>query len=269
VTGALYRVNAFTGGGFAGNPAAVALLDTSRDDEWKQQLATEMNVSETAFPERREDGDWDLRWFTPTAEVDLCGHATLATAHVLWSTGRADPASSLLFHTKSGMLLATRLGDGRVELDFPAIPEHMEHVPDDVAAALGLVHHDVHHAGRTATKYRLIVVHTASIVRDLAPDFAALRAAGDDTYIVTSEADDAEHDIVSRYFAPAYGIDEDPATGAAHCVITPYWTTRLARTVLRCHQASARGAELECEIRGDRVKLRGLAVTITEDALPE
>ncbi len=267
MTDALFHVDAFTDAPFAGNPAAVALFDAARDDGWMQSLAGDMNLSETAFPARRADGDWDLRWFTPTVEVELCGHATLATAHVLWSTGRVDTGAALRFHTKSGELVVHHLDDGRIELDFPAIAEHMEHIPDDVAAALGLHVGDVHHAGRTASKYRLIVVHTASIVRGLAPDFARLRAAGDDTYIVTAEADDAVHDVVSRYFAPAYGIDEDPATGAAHCVLAPYWTTRHAKATLCCYQASARGATMECEVRCDRVLLRGHAVTIAEGTL--
>ena len=266
MTDRLFHVDAFTAVPFAGNPAAVALLDAARDDAWRQGFANDMNLSETAFPARRDDGDWDLRWFTPTAEIDLCGHATLASAHVLWSTGTAPTDAPIRFHTRSGVLTVTRLADGRVEMDFPAIPSALEHVPPEVVAALGLGPHDIHHGARSNAKYRLIVVHEAAVVRRLEPDFTALRAV-QESFVVTSVADDAVHDVVSRYFLPAFGIDEDPATGAAHCVLTPYWAERLTRPVLRCYQASARGASIECELRGDRVALRGAAVIVSEGTI--
>ena len=263
----LLHVDAFTAEPFGGNPAAVLFLDDERDESWLQAFAAEMNLPETAYPRLRPDGDWDLRWFTPTVEVDLCGHATLASAHALWSTGRAPTDVPLRFRTRSGVLTVRSLGDGRAELDLPALHAGYAHLPDDLAAHLGLELHAVHHSGRHPNAYRLVVVADPGVVRALTPDFAALRAASGDSYIVTALGDDTRHDVVSRYFAPAHGIDEDPATGAAHCVLAPYWSERLARPVLRCHQASARGAELECEPRGDRVLIRGHAVTVYEATL--
>jgi PhzF family phenazine biosynthesis protein len=268
VKASLFHVDAFTSVPFAGNPAAVLIADdgtaNAPDDRWLQAFAAEMNLSETAFPRRRDDGDFDLRWFTPAVEVDLCGHATLATAHVLWTTGRVANDSPIRFQTRSGVLTVGRHPDGRIELDFPAFATSFSAIEADLTAALGLEPHDVHHSARSTSKYHLIVVTGPDIVRKLRPDFGALRALGDDTYVVTAPGDDTLHDVVSRYFAPAYGIDEDPATGAAHCVLAPYWSERLARPVLRCYQASERGAELECEPRGDRVLIRGHAVTVYE-----
>ncbi len=263
----LYHVDAFTTTPFAGNPAAVLIAEEQPSDTWLAQFAAEMNLSETAYPRPRDDGDFDLRWFTPTVEVELCGHATLATAHVLWSTGRVAAGTPIRFHTHSGVLSVVQLPDGRIELDFPALATTFSAVEHDLATHLGLEAHEVHHSAHTASKHHLIVVTGPDVVRRLRPDFGALRALGDDTYVITAPGDDALHDVVSRYFAPAYGIDEDPATGAAHCVLAPYWAERLGRTVLRCYQASERGAELECEPRGDRVLIRGHAVTVYEAAV--
>lgn len=264
----LFHVDAFTTGApFSGNPAAVALLDGQRDDEWMQSLAAELGLSETAFPAARDDGGFDLRWFTPTVEVELCGHATLATAHVLWTTGTVPADRTIEFRTRSGVLRVRRLDDGRIELDFPAIATATASLPHDLANHLGLQAQDLVHSARSSSKYRLLVLRDADTVRAVQPDFAALREADGDTFIVTAYADDPHYDIVSRYFAPAYGIDEDPATGAAHCALTPYWALRLGGNVIRCYQASARGAQLECELDANRVLLRGTATTVYEAAL--
>jgi PhzF family phenazine biosynthesis protein len=264
----LVQVDAFTTGApFSGNPAAVALLESGRDDEWKQGLARELGLSETAFPHARADGSFDLRWFTPTTEIELCGHATLATAHVLWSRDMVQADADITFHTRGGVLVVRRRADRGIELDFPAIRATTASLPHVLANHLGLLAADIVHSGTTPSKYRLIVLRDAATVRRLTPDFGSLRTDEPSGFIVTAESDDHAHDIVSRYFVPAYGIDEDPATGAAHCVLTPYWTKRLGRNPLRCYQASARGAELECELAGDRVLLRGTATTVYEAEL--
>jgi PhzF family phenazine biosynthesis protein len=253
----LHQVDAFTDRPFAGNPAAVCFPDAAVDEAWLQRVAAEMNLSETAFLWPAGDA-WRLRWLTPKVEVDLCGHATLAASHVLWDTGRLAKDEVARFHTRSGELRAARLADGRIELDFPATPPRPEDAPSGLLPALGLERADVL---ETRFDY-LVVVDAEAIVRGLAPDYRALRGLGVRGVIVSARAETAGLDIVSRFFAPGAGVDEDPVTGSAHCALAPYWSGRLGRTVLSAYQASPRGGALELELRGDRVALRGHAVTV-------
>jgi predicted PhzF superfamily epimerase YddE/YHI9 len=255
-------VDAFTERAFAGNPAAVVLLETSPEPEWMQSVAAEMNLSETAFVVPRGPAELSLRWFTPAVEVPLCGHATLATAHVLWSERGFDPAGGARFHTLSGVLEAQRDGSW-VELDLPSIPATGREAPPELAAALG-------HAPVRAAKSEqdwLAEYATEREVRALRPDFARVRALGGQGVIATARATDDRFDFVSRYFAPAVGIDEDPATGAAHCTLAPWWAARLGRPKLVGFQASRRGGVLRVEDRGERARVAGHAVTVASGTL--
>jgi PhzF family phenazine biosynthesis protein len=258
------HVDAFTRAPFGGNPAAVCVLESARPEAWMRAVAREMNLSETAFLERRSDG-WTLRWFTPEVEVDLCGHATLASAHVLWEDGAVEPTEQLRFHTRSGWLEARREPDGIV-LDFPAERAEETACPAPLLAALGVMTPVA--TGRNRMDV-IVEVGSAAEVRALAPDFGALaavttRARG---VIVTARADDGEHDIVSRFFAPAVGVNEDPVTGSAHCCLGPWWAERLGKTELRAYQASARGGLVGVRVRGARVDLIGQAVTVLRGEL--
>jgi predicted PhzF superfamily epimerase YddE/YHI9 len=240
-------VDAFTAEPFKGNPAAVAVLEAFVDDALMQVVAREMNLSETAFVVPRADGDYDLRWFTPTTEVDLCGHATLAATHVLGGSPR--------FHTRSGLLACTVPHDGAVEMDFPADRPTAAEPP----SALHLPGVRWYGVGRWDA---LVELEDAALVRQLQPDLAALAAVGTRCVIVTAPADRRGFDCVSRVFAPNVGIPEDPVTGAAHCVLAVYWAGRLGREVLVGEQASARGGTVGMRLRGDRVTLSGRAVTV-------
>jgi PhzF family phenazine biosynthesis protein len=253
----IYQVDAFSREPFRGNPAAVCLLDAPRPDVWLQAVAAEMNLAETAFVERAASGPpggFGLRWFTPAVEVDLCGHATLATAHILWECGEVAP--TLEFLTRSGLLTATRTGDG-IQLDFPADPPRGIPAPPGLAAALGA---DPVAVGRGRSFY-LAELADAATVRSLAPAIAAIAALDAGRVIVTAVGD-ADADFVSRIFAPNFGIDEDPVTGAAHCCLGPYWQARLGRDRLVGYQASARGGFVGVAVQGDRVLLEGQAVTV-------
>jgi PhzF family phenazine biosynthesis protein len=252
----LFQVDAFTDRAFAGNPAAVCLLDAPRDDAFLCAVAAEMNLSETAFLLREGDGQ-RLRWFTPAAEVALCGHATLATAHVLWEQGILAPDEPARFLSRSGPLGATRRGD-LIELDFPAKAATPAEAPAGLLAALGVRAREVH---RNVFDY-LVLLDDEAAVRAAAPDFAALRRVDARGVIVTSPSADPAFDIVSRFFAPAVGIDEDPVTGSAHCALAPFWAARLGRSELRAFQASRRGGVLDLRVAGDRVALAGRAVTV-------
>jgi len=245
-------VDAFTDRPFAGNPAAVCAFDAYPDDARLSAIAREMNLSETAFGVRRADGDWDLRWFTPGAEVDLCGHATLATAHVLG-------LPEVRFHTRSGVLTARTGDDGWIDLDFPALPPA---AADDVdVAGLALVL-GVAPVGVWRSRFDLLIeLADGATVRSLRPRIDGLVAFGARGYIVTAAGDRAGIDIVSRFFAPAVGVPEDPVTGSAHCALAPFWAERLGRTELVAEQASARGGLLRLRLQGDRVVLSGRAVT--------
>jgi predicted PhzF superfamily epimerase YddE/YHI9 len=252
----LYQVDAFTDRPFAGNPAGVCLLPEPRDAAWMQNVGTEMNVAETAFLVARADG-YDLRWFTPTVEVDLCGHATLAGAHVLWETGQLPPDRPARFHTRSGVLTCVREGDW-IEMDFPATPAAACPAPDGLAAALGRTPSWV---GRTRFDI-LAEFESEAVVRALKPDIARVKALGGRGVIVTAAAQTAGFDFVSRFFAPAAGVDEDPATGSSHCCLAPFWAGRLGRDELTGYQASPRGGVVGVRVVGDRVRLRGHAVTV-------
>ena len=249
------QVDAFTDRPFAGNPAAVCLLPEPVSEQWMHAVAREMNLSETAFLVRRDDG-YDLRWFTPAVEVALCGHATLACAHVLWEAEHLRPDEQARFHTQSGLLTARRL-DGWIELDFPAEPAWPVDPPDELAA-LGIAPRWV---GRNRFDY-LVEVDSESVLRGLTPDFGMLSHLSNRGVIVTSRSAASGFDFVSRFFAPAAGIDEDPVTGSAHCCLGPFWRDRLGTDTFVAHQASSRGGVVKVRVDGDWVRLGGQAVTV-------
>jgi predicted PhzF superfamily epimerase YddE/YHI9 len=256
----IFQVDAFTARPFAGNPAAVCPLPGPVDDAWMQGLAREMNLSETAFLWPEGDSH-RLRWFTPAVEVDLCGHATLASAHVLWESGVLERERQAAFDTRSGRLTARAAGDVIV-LDFPALPGEPAAAPPGLEVALGAPAVAVSRA-----RFDLLVeLDSAAAVRGLAPDHDALVGLDCRGVIVTARGDEG-YDFVSRFFAPACGIDEDPVTGSAHCQLAPYWAARLGRSKLRAFQASARGGEVGVELRGDRVELAGRALTVLRGRL--
>ena len=256
----LFVVDAFTEAPFGGNPAAVCLLDAPADPVWMQTVAAEMNLSETAFvvPAGAAFG---LRWFTPEVEVDLCGHATLASAHVLWE-GWLPLAVDARFETRRGELVCTRAGD-RIEMHLPADPTEPIAVTHTLTDALGI---EVVEVSQSRVG-KLVVLSDAAAVRAVTPDFGAIARLPGGGVIVTAEADAPGTDFVSRYFAPAVGIDEDPVTGAAHCALAPFWAARLGRDELVGYQASARGGTVRCRVEGDRVVLGGHAVTVTRGEL--
>ena len=257
----LYQVDAFTDRAFAGNPAAVCLLPEPREADWMQRVAREMNLSETAFLVAR-GGGFDLRWFTPATEVELCGHATLASAHVLWQAGRLGLAELAHFHTLSGLLTARRRGDGWIELDFPARaaePLDASSAPPGLVEALGA---DVPvFLGKSRYDY-LLELPSEEAVRALRPDFGRLRTLPVRGVIATARASTAPFDFVSRFFAPGAGVDEDPVTGSAHCTLGPYWAGRLGKEDFLAYQASERGGVLQVRVAGERVELAGQAVTV-------
>jgi len=257
---AVYQVDAFTSDAFTGNPAAVCILPGDRPDAWCQNVAGEMNLSETAFLRARRDGGYGLRWFTPTHEVDLCGHATLASAHVLWTEGHLAPDAPARFDTASGALTATREA-GWITMDFPTAPPH----PVDPPAALldGLGTEDVVYTGRSERDF-LVHLPSAEAVRTIDPDLSLLSRLDVRGVIATAAADRESLDFVSRFFAPGVGVPEDPVTGSAHCALGPYWAGRLDRSALRARQVSARGGAVRVECTGpeaDRLALSGRAVT--------
>lgn len=251
------QVDAFTVRPFAGNPAAVCFLDGPADAGWMQAVAAEMNLAETAFVVPRTDAArYGLRWFTPTVEVDLCGHATLATAHALWSEGRAPSGSTLRFETRSGELTAKRAGE-LIRLDFPAAPAAACEPPAGLLEALGV---QASFVGRNAFDY-LVVVDEETVVRSLAPDLRALAGISARGVMVTARSQGG-YDFVSRFFAPAAGIDEDPVTGSAHCCLGPYWAGVTGKSELVGYQASARGGIVRVQVGAERIALDGSAVTV-------
>ena len=259
----LFQIDAFADSAFTGNPAAVCLLDDRAvTDAWMQSVAAEMNLSETAFVRNREAHDWSLRWFTPTIEVALCGHATLATAHALLEEGLLPRGGTARFHTKSGALTATQAGD-LIELDFPAKVAAPSEPADGLIEALGTQPVRV---SLNEFDY-LVEMANEEDIRSLTPDIAMLRRIPVRGIIVTSRAATSGFDFVSRYFAPAYGVDEDPVTGSAHCALGPYWAPRLGKTELTAYQASPRGGVVRVTVAGDRVRLAGRAVTVVRGEL--
>jgi len=258
----LLQIDAFTSRPFGGNPAAVCLLDREVDDVWMQRVAAEMNLPETAFLTARDDASWSLRWFTPAVEVDLCGHATLASAHALWEERLLDANAVAQFHTGSGLLTAKRDGD-RIELNFPATPAKETEAPPQLEEALGARPLFVGYNGTDL----LVEVESEAIVESLTPNLALIATVPARGVIVTSAASQHDADFVSRFFAPQSGIDEDPATGSAHCTLAPFWSPRLGKTTFRALQLSARRGELLVTLDGDRVRLSGGAVTILRGEL--
>lgn len=252
----LFQVDAFTDRQFSGNPAAVCLLTEERDSQWMQSVASEMNLSETAFVLKRADG-FQLRWFTPATEVDLCGHATLASAHVLWSEKVVHEEQPIRFATKSGELSCSNQS-GFIELDFPAKPAREIQPPAELLRAFQV---EPLFVGQSAYDM-LLVVGSSQILRSLKPDFSLLRQLDARGVIVTCVSNDPQYDFESRFFAPQCGIDEDPVTGSAHCCLAPFWSDRLNKTEMVAFQASDRGGEVSVRIDGERVILGGQAVTV-------
>jgi PhzF family phenazine biosynthesis protein len=257
----IVQVDAFTNRPFAGNPAAVCVLPAAPADQWMRDVAREMNLSETAFLVPQADG-YSLRWLTPTVEVDLCGHATVAGAHVLWEDGHLPAGAQARFYTRSGRLLADQRGDW-IELDFPATTAAPSEAPPHLLDALGA---KAQFVGRNKFDY-LVEVASEEELRALQPDFATLRRLPVRGVIVTARAATPEFDFVSRFFAPGSGIDEDPVTGSAHCALGPYWSMQMGKTEFTAFQASARGGVVRVCVKGDRVILGGQAVTVLRGEL--
>jgi PhzF family phenazine biosynthesis protein len=257
----LFQVDAFTDKPFAGNPAAVCILSEPREARWMQNVAQEMNLPETAFVHREGDG-FGLRWFTPTIEVDLCGHATLASAHILWEAGHLKPDQQARFSTRSGILTADRKGQW-IELDFPAEPADLANAPPDLVAALGV---PFKHVAKNRFDY-LVEIDSEQTLRRLNPDFTRLSKIVARGFIVTSRATLSGYDFVSRFFAPGAGINEDPVTGSAHCCLGPFWSMRLGKAEFVAYQASARGGAVRVRVSGQRVHLGGQAVTVLRGEL--
>jgi PhzF family phenazine biosynthesis protein len=257
----IVQVDAFTNRPFAGNPAAVCVLAAAASEQWMRDVAREMNLSETAFLSPRPDG-YDLRWFTPAVEVDLCGHATLASAHVLWEDGHLAPGVQARFHTRSGLLTAD-LRQGWIELNFPSTAPKQVEPPAGLLEALSA---QACFVGLTRFDY-LVQVGSEEVVSALQPDFSALRKLGVRGVIVTGLSTNGEFDFVSRFFAPGAGVDEDPVTGSAHCALAPFWSERTGKQEMRAFQASARGGVVRVSVQGDRVLLGGQAITVLRGEL--
>ncbi|MEA5507884.1 PhzF family phenazine biosynthesis protein [Halotia wernerae UHCC 0503] len=257
------QVDAFTNTPFAGNPAAVCVLPTSQDDNWMQNVAQEMNLSETAFLVRQDDG-FNLRWFTPTVEVPLCGHATLASAHVLWSEGHLSSDEAARFFTKSGVLVAKQQGDW-IELDFPVNRSQAIAAPSELSEALGIPCKSVF---QNSLGY-LVEVESEDLVRQMQPNFQQMKKLPVADVIVTSlTRPNYQYDFISRFFAPGLGINEDPVTGAAHCCLAPFWRDRLGKDEFLAYQASSRGGVVKLRYTGgDRVYLAGQAVIVMRGEL--
>jgi PhzF family phenazine biosynthesis protein len=251
------QIDAFTDQPFSGNPAAVCVVSAPLDEHRMLAIAREMNLSETAFLYRRSTDEYDLRWFTPAVEVALCGHATLASTHALFEAGVLAAGVPVSFHTKSGLLTAVHDGQW-IDLDFPATIADACAPPDGLAEALGVAPVSV---ARSRFDY-LVEVNDEETVRTASPDFGRLRLLAVRGVMITSRASTSGFDFVSRFFAPAAGIDEDPVTGSAHCALTPFWSRRLGKDAMTARQLSARGGQLRVRLEGDRVHLVGQAVTV-------
>ncbi len=256
-----WQVDSFTHQSFSGNPAAVCLLDSEIDAQRMQLIAAEMNVGATAFV-KPSDAGFDVRWFSPTNELDLCGHGTLAAAHVIWHQRLCDATLPIRFHAKCGNLDCMKTGS-RIRMDFPLIPMKSVATPPGLLDALGIDDGDV---GLSSLDY-VVVVNDAGSVRALTPNFSTLSKFPVRGIAVTSLSDDPKFDFISRFFAPANGINEDPVCGSAHCCLGPYWSDRLGKSSLIAYQASTRGGTLYLEILNDRVSLGGEAVTVMHGEL--
>ncbi len=253
----IYQVDSFTNTPFSGNPAGVCILAGPADEAWMQNIAREMNLSETAFLYPDKDV-YQLRWFTPTVEVDLCGHATLASAHILWETGVLAPDQPARFNTRSGLLICEKRDDW-IEMDFPSRPSDPAAPPTGLLEALGVTALFV---GRNVDDY-LVEVATESEVLALNPDFGLLNTISARGAIVTSRSSSPDYDFISRFFAPASGVNEDPVTGSAHTSLGPFWAAKLGKTELVGYQASARGGIVRVQMRDEgRVLLSGQAVSV-------
>jgi PhzF family phenazine biosynthesis protein len=259
----IIQVDSFTNTPFHGNPAAVCLLREEPTPAWMQNVAAEMNLSETAFLLQKAESEYAIRWFTPAVEVPLCGHATLASAHVLWQDRLVPPEQTITFHPRQGRLTAQRDADW-IRLDFPAVPVEPCPEPADLGAVLGV---QPARTCRSSMPALLAELDSEATVRNLRPDMTRLRALDFDACIVTARSDSEACDFVSRFFAPAIGIDEDPVTGAAHCSLGPYWAERLGKSELTGHQVSRRGGTVRIRVRGDRVDLLGQAITVLRGEL--
>ncbi len=256
------HVDAFTKKPFAGNPAAVCILSAPVDERWMQNIAREMNLSETAFLYPQDDG-FNLRWFTPAGvEVDLCGHATLASAHVLWEEKHLPRHETARFHTRSGLLTA-QYKDEWIELDFPSAPVESATAPTGLQEALGITPKYI----GTSKLYYLAEVESESVVRALDPNFDALRKLPARGIVVTSLSSSRDYDFVSRFFAPKLGVNEDPVTGSAHCCLGPYWKNRLHKDEFLAYQASPRGGVVRVQVKEPRVLLGGQAITVLRAGL--
>ena len=259
-------VDAFTDRAFAGNPAAVCLLEGDLDDAALQRIAAEMNLSETSFVYPTGDG-WSLRWFTPTVEVPLCGHATLATAHRLWQLGLVGLDHPIHFVTrKSGGLICRRDGAGLITMDFPADPPTPGDPPAELIADMGIDRDAVVAAVKGKDKW-LIELRDESAVLEVSPDFPSMRRHHAPGVGITAQTDRAGFDAACRFFAPTHGIDEDPVTGSLHCLLGPYWANKLGKGRIESYQASKRGGAVSVTMRGDRCELAGRAVTVVEGEL--
>ena len=257
----LYLVDAFTSIPFKGNPAAVCLLHGPADEEWMQNVAAEMNHSETAFVYPEQNG-YGIRWFTPATEVDLCGHATLASVHVLREVGIIKDAEDVVFHAKKAVITA-KCSDGRIEMDFPTLPVETVPTPDGLVETLG-----VELIACSANKWLLLVeLADEDTVRTFTPDFAKIAAINVQSLIITAKADSDAYDFVSRFFAPGMGINEDPVTGSAHCSLGAYWQQKLGKAEMIGYQASSRGGIIGVRVEGDRTFLSGMAVTVMTGVL--
>jgi len=253
----LFQVDSFTEKPFKGNPAGVCILEKPASEKWMQDLAMEMNLAETAFIYPK-DGGYHLRWFTPIAEVELCGHATLATAHILFETGILNRDQTAIFQTISGQLTVIKQND-LLEMNFPATPAQSCPVPDNLQKALGSC--KIRWSGKNDFDF-LLELESEAIVTKMQPDFGLLKKVDKRGVIITAKSDNPEYDFISRFFAPAVGIDEDPVTGSAHCTLGPYWSAKLNKPNFTAYQASRRGGIVQVELIGDRVLLRGKAVTV-------
>jgi PhzF family phenazine biosynthesis protein len=264
----LFQVDAFTDQPFAGNPAAVCILHHPESAAWMQAVASEMNLSETAFLVPQQDASsYNLRWFTPATEVDLCGHATLASAHILWETGMLPAEQPIRFNTNSGLLVCHLEGDGPgpkwITMDFPATPEKTVPIPEGLQQALGV---SPKYVGMSLYDY-LVEVDSEETVRKLQPNFTMLKTLKVRGVIVTARSSEAGFDFVSRFFAPAVGVKEDPVTGSAHCCLAPFWGKRLEKVIMKAYQASARGGVIKVELLAEHVLISGQAVTVFKGAL--